>query len=113
MTLTRQGYEKLRAGDFEIAKDFFSEALAIDPANPYALMNMGVIYEKEGNPKQALKMYQAVVSGGSDAVVDSSSDPLKNGVPLKTLAQESIDRIQGHKYSGNSTEKSRNPVLNN
>ncbi len=93
MTLTRQGYEKLRIGELEIARDYFSEALAIDPANPYALMNMGVVYEKEGKPKQALKMYQAVVSGGSDAVSDSSSDPLKKGVPLKTLAQESIDRI--------------------
>ncbi len=91
--LTRQGYEKLRSGELETAKDFFSEALAIDPANPYALMNMGVVYEKEGYPKKALQMYQAVVSGGSDAVSDSSSDPLKNGVPLKTLAKESIDRI--------------------
>lgn len=93
MTLTRTGYEKLRGEDLNAAKDYFTEALAIDPANPFALMNMGVIYEKEGNPKQALIMYQAVVSGSSDAVADSSSDPTKTAVPLKTMARENIDRI--------------------
>jgi general secretion pathway protein D len=93
MKLTQQGYEKLRSGDIEAAREYFSEALAIDPTNPYALMNMGVVYEKEGKPKKALEMYQAVVSSGSDAVSDSSSDPLKTGVPLKALAQESINRI--------------------
>ena len=80
-------------GKLNSHENIFYEALVIDPANPYALMNMGVVYEKEGNPKQALKMYQAVVAGGTDAVSDSSSDPVKKGVPLKTLAQESIDRI--------------------
>ncbi|MGB3225939.1 MAG: type II secretion system secretin GspD [Desulforhopalus sp.] len=93
MTLTRVGYEKLQAVELEAAKDYFREALVIDPVNPYALMNMGVVYEKEGNPKQALEMYRAVVSGPSDAVTDSSGDPAGAGVPLKKLAQENIERI--------------------
>jgi general secretion pathway protein D len=93
MTLTRVGYEKLQAQELEAAKNYFREALVIDPVNPYALMNMGVVYEKEGNRKQALKMYQAVVSGPSDAVADSSGDPAGDGVPLKKLAQENINRI--------------------
>jgi hypothetical protein len=54
---------------------------------------MGVVYEKQGKPKQALEMYRAVVSGPSEAVTDSSGDPRQKGVPLKTLAQESINRI--------------------
>ncbi len=87
------GYEKLQLGDLDAAKEYFREALSIDPASPYALMNMGAVYEKEGKPKQALKMYQAVVDGGSNAVADSSSNPSKTGVPLKILAQENIDRI--------------------
>jgi general secretion pathway protein D len=93
MTLTRVGYEKLQAQELEAAKNYFREALVIDPVNPYALMNMGVVYEKEGNRKLALQMYRAVVSGPSDAVADSSGDPAGDGVPLKKLAQENINRI--------------------
>ncbi len=93
MTLTRQGYEKLRNEEVAAAKDFFDEALVIDPNNPFALMNLGVIYEKEGQPKKALAMYQAVASGTSDAVAGSAQEPDKQAVPLKTLAQENIDRI--------------------
>ena len=93
MTLTRKGYEKLRNEEVAAAKDFFDEALIIDPNNPFALMNMGVVYEKEGQPKKALAMYQAVASGSSDAVAGSAQEPDKDAVPLKKLAQENIDRI--------------------
>jgi general secretion pathway protein D len=92
-TLNLTGYEKLQLGDIGAAKEYFREALSIDPTSPYAQMNMGAVYEKEGKPKQALKMYQAVVDGGSNAVANSSSSPSKTGVPLKILAQENIDRI--------------------
>jgi general secretion pathway protein D len=34
MTLTRVGYEKLQAEELEAAKDYFREALVIDPVNP-------------------------------------------------------------------------------
>ena len=93
MVLTRKGYEKLRNEEIAAAKDYFSEALLIDPANPFALMNMGVIYEKEKQPKKALAMYQAVVSGNTEAVANSSSEPDKPAMPLKKMAQENIDRI--------------------
>ncbi len=93
MSLTRMGYEKLRSGDITAAGEFFTEALAIDPVNPFALMNMGVVYEKEGQPKKALEMYQTVASGDFDAVANSSSDPDKEAVPLKQMALENIDRI--------------------
>lgn len=93
MSLTRTGYEKLQAEEVDAAKEYFREALVIDPVNPYALMNMGVIYEKEGQSKQAIAMYQAVAAGSSEAVAETSEDSRKAGVPLKTLAQENIERI--------------------
>ena len=91
--LTLAGYKKLEANDTQAAKEYFLKALESDPTNPYALMNLGVVYEKEGDPDEAVKMYQAVVAGGSDAVADSASDPDKTGTPLVQLAVESIERI--------------------
>jgi len=90
LTLNMRGYEKLQAGDLRGAKNYFGEALDIDPNNPFALINMGVVYEKEGKPKEALIMYQAVLSGDSDAVADKASGSLKT---VKDMARENIDRI--------------------
>jgi general secretion pathway protein D len=76
------------------AKQYFQEALSIDPDNPFALMNMGVVYEKEDNVEEALKMYRAVISSGGEEVASESSDPEKNGVSLLEIARENIDRMQ-------------------
>lgn len=93
LKLITLGYDSLWSGDLEEAKDYFQIALEIDPANPFALMNMGVVYEKEGNAEQALEMYRAVADSDSDAIADEPDDPEKDGVLLRDLARESVDRI--------------------
>jgi len=94
MTLTITGYDKLMDGKVQEAKQYFQEALSIDPGNPFALMNMGVVYEKEDNVEKALEMYRAVISSGGDEVASESSDPVKNGASLLEIARENIDRMQ-------------------
>lgn len=91
--LTLAGYKKLQENEIEDAKNYFKKALDADPTNAYALMNLGVVYEKEGDPDEALRMYQAVVSTRSGAVAETSTDPDKTGVSLVQLAVESIERI--------------------
>ncbi len=94
--LISEGYEKLQAGELEVAKGLLQKVLEIDPQNPFALMNMGVLFEKEGNPNQALIMYRAVIASGSAAVADKSSDSRKKGASLLEIARESIERIDKH-----------------
>lgn len=93
--LTILGYEKLVADRPEDAMAYFREALEIDPQNPYALLNAGVVFEKQGKLEQALKMYQKVIATGSRDVAGAASDPSKQGTPLLDLARESIERISG------------------
>lgn len=93
MNLTVKGYERLQAGDLKSAKDLFLQALEIDPGNPFAMMNMGVVYEQEGETELALQMYQAIITSGTSAVANISSDPSKTGTPLLQIARESIERI--------------------
>jgi general secretion pathway protein D len=92
--LLMKGYESLQAGDFSKAKMLFLKVLEIDPANPYAMMNMGVIYEKEGRNDSAIKMYQEILAGGSDAVADKTNDPDKTGMTLRELAMENLERMK-------------------
>ncbi|PHR28772.1 MAG: type II secretion system protein GspD [Desulfotalea sp.] len=101
--LAKTGFNKLMAGDFKDAKHFFEEALQIDSQNPYALMNLGVIYEKENLPQQALVMYRAVIATGSNALAEQSNIQEATGRTVIELAEESIARI-----SQKSTTKSHN-----
>ena len=50
------GYEKLAGGQNLAAKDYFVESLEIDPNNPFALINLGVLFEKEQAYPQAIPM---------------------------------------------------------
>jgi general secretion pathway protein D len=97
--LLTDGYDKLQAGDLEEAKGLLQKALEIEAQNPFALMNMGVIFEKEGKPELALKMYRAVIASGSSAVADQSSDSRKKGANLLEIARESIERIEKNEAS--------------
>ena len=92
--LVAEGYERLQKGEAEEAKKVFEAALAIDPQNPFALMNMGVIFEEEGKPELAVKMYRGVIASGSAAVAGMSSDFEKKGVSLLAIAREGIERIE-------------------
>ncbi len=92
--LTITGYEELMADNVQEAKTYFLKALDINPENAFALMNMGVVYEREGNPEEALKMYRAVVSVGTTETAFETSNEEKNGAPLVDIARENIERLQ-------------------
>jgi general secretion pathway protein D len=105
--LITMGYEKLQAGQLQEAGSYFAEALRIDPLNPFALVNMGGIYEREGKSDLARKMYQAVIAGGSDAIADKSSDPRQKGTPLLELAKEGLERIDRKEPAADTSVESR------
>lgn len=94
--LTIIGYEKLTAGHAQEAKNYFLEALEINSENPFALMNMGVVFEKEGDTEKALEMYQAVINVGTTEVAAESNNTERKGALLVEIAQDNIDRIKGN-----------------
>jgi cell division protein FtsN len=61
MKLTNQGSEAILVQDYLGAERYLGEALARNPDNPYALFNMGLVYENTGRQQQAISMYQKVL----------------------------------------------------
>ena len=94
MALTEMGFDKLLKGNYPVAKQYFVKALDNDPKNPYALLNLGVVYESEDNPAEALKMYQAVIATGTSSIAPASTDPSKKGLPLVQIARDNIEKLQ-------------------
>ena len=62
MTLSNQGYEELTKTNYNQAEKYFSEALYINPDNPYALLNLGQVYQETGHPARARQMYEKVIA---------------------------------------------------
>lgn len=57
-----KGYDLIRAGKYEAAKYEFEAAAKADPMNPFALNNMAVIQEQEGNLNDAMANLKAATT---------------------------------------------------
>lgn len=94
MTLSDIGFQRLQDKNYTSAKNYFIEALDIDPTSPYALMNLGVICEHEGDIEQAIKYYQQVLANGIDEESGiEAAGP--NGRNIRALCRENIKRLLG------------------
>ncbi len=93
--LSEIGYAKLQNNQVSEAKEYFMEALEVDPRNPYALINLGVVYEKEGEKQKAIDIYQRVIMTNTSISATGASDPEKEGLPLLQVARENIQRLRG------------------
>ncbi|MBF0310342.1 MAG: c-type cytochrome [Magnetococcales bacterium] len=64
-----QGFEAIRTGDFERAKRHLQDALALDPGNAHAMMNMGVLLDRQEKPQEARDWYRKAFRANPDAVI--------------------------------------------
>lgn len=92
--LTERGFDKLVNNRLREAREYFEESLEYDPANPYTLLNIGVVSERDGRYREALQYYQKVITTGTSATAVEASDPDKQGLPLLQIARENIERLR-------------------
>ncbi|MBM9536047.1 type II secretion system secretin GspD [Desulfobulbus alkaliphilus] len=60
IALSDIGFARLQQNDLIRAREYFQQALTIDPDNSAALINMGLLYEREGNVREAEVLYRRV-----------------------------------------------------
>lgn len=92
--LAELGFAEMKENDYKEAKEYFYEALEIDPENPYALYNLGVIYESEGNREAAKESYQRVILTGTGMKAAEATEPSAVGLPLLQLARERMEVLR-------------------
>jgi general secretion pathway protein D len=93
LRLSELGYDKLQHNQILEAKEYFLEALRVDPENPFALINLAVVHEKEGQPGKAVEAYRKVVLSKTTMTASGSSDPARVGLPLVQIAKENLQRL--------------------
>ena len=48
-------------GNYAYAEIYLNSALSINPGNPFALLNLAVVYEKTGRENEARALYTALI----------------------------------------------------
>ncbi|NOQ46485.1 MAG: tetratricopeptide repeat protein [Desulfobulbaceae bacterium] len=94
MALSDLGFAKLQNKDYARAKQYFDQALKVDPDNPYALINMGVIYEHEGDKTQAESMYRKVLElEVEQKEAGEVTDADMQAHPLRDIARDNLKHL--------------------
>jgi general secretion pathway protein D len=93
MTLANEGYEELVKNNYEQAEAFFDLALSINPENPYALLNLGVIYHNTNRLEQAKQMYRKVIELDAQMKANNTTDEDFKGKSLTEIAKKNLSAI--------------------
>jgi tetratricopeptide (TPR) repeat protein len=103
-----QGYDFVREGNYEAAKNEFAKAVKADRHNPFALNNMAVLEEREGKLNDALatlkdatteagayfdKVTQTCFAGGGCLAVKPLRE-LGEKSSIAPIIQENIQKLQ-------------------
>ena len=88
--LAHQGFLELSKGNYAMAEANLLTSLDIDPHNPYALLNLGAVYQDTGRTWQAIEMYEKIIElNPEQTAVESNNDKYK-GKNLVEIAKKNL-----------------------
>ncbi len=94
--LADQGYQELMKGNYEKAEANLKVALSINPDNPYALLNLGVLYQNTGRIDKAREMYRKVLELNPDSRAAVTSSKQYKGKKLTEIAKENLKMLENY-----------------
>ena len=102
MTLANKGYEALSDANYADAEGYLSEALYLNPDNPYALLNLGEVYQEMGYTERARQMYEKVIALAPPDSERQATSESKEEKPLVEIAMERLKLLKEPVQSGES-----------
>lgn len=91
--LSEQAFEAISAGDYEKAEALLEVALSINPDNPYALLNLGVVYQNTGRIEKAREQYVKIILLDAKETVARSNVKGMEGKSLVDIAKENLENM--------------------
>jgi len=88
--LVEKGFQHLQKDELAAAETNFLEALKKNPDNPYAMLNLGVVYQNTNRLTKAAEMYNSVIRRNGTERVGKSTKTGAKGKTLVTLAKENL-----------------------
>lgn len=91
MRLSNQGLGEISKGNYQDAEKYLERALSSNPNNPYAILNMGVVYHNTGRKEQAREMYKKVLSFDLIEKAQESNEEWAIGKDLIEIAKRNLE----------------------
>jgi len=110
MALSDIGFSELRRKDYSKARQYFEESLDVDPDNPYALLNMGVVLEHEGKREQAAAMYRKVLKVQPAQPAAKGEAASGQDRAVRKMAEDNLKRLSLPVKSRSGPHSSATPV---
>ncbi|MBV5316817.1 MAG: type II secretion system secretin GspD [Desulfobulbaceae bacterium] len=90
MALSDIGFDKLQKNELARAREYFNQALKVDPENGAAMINLAIVCEREGKKTEAVALYRKVLA--LPTAKDGKTGQAEED-PLKVTARESLKRL--------------------
>ena len=94
MELSNEGFKEISRKDYGQAEKNLEEALSINPYNPYALLNMGVVYQETGRLDEARRMYRTLIASHPKDIAEESNKDSSAGKGLAEIARENLELLE-------------------
>jgi len=107
MELSNEGFQAISGKNYGQAETSLEKALSINPDNPYALLNMGVVYQETGRLDKARQMYEKVIALQPKDVAEESNTGSFAGKGLAAIARENLKLLDAREAE---LAASRKPV---
>jgi len=97
MRLVESAYQDILDNKFKDAEPKLLDALKENPDNPYAQVNLGVVYQNTGREDKAAAMYEKVIKADPDDRATKASVDKEVGKPVTEVAKNNLALIKNKK----------------
>ncbi len=95
------GFATMQRNELQRARLFFDQALKVDPENAPAILNLGVLNEKEGNTTGAIREYRRVLDIQPREVVEGDKEAIEANRQLEATRALAIENLRRLGYEEN------------
>lgn len=88
--LANKGFESIEKGELVDAEKALGQALDENPNNPYALLNLGTVYQRTGRFDLAREMFEKVVALDPKEVPSKRSKFIEETKTLRQIAEDNL-----------------------
>lgn len=107
VSLANQGFVELTNGKYVQAEATLLVALDLNPNNPYALLNLGAVYQDTDRTAEAVEMYNRILKLNPGEAASQSNRQEYNGENLVEIAKENLRNLGAIVAERNSATDSK------
>jgi len=90
VALVEKGYQQILDNKLVQAETNFKEALKVNPDNAYAILNLGVVYEKTDRIPQAAELYNKIIKRNGPERAGKSTEGEEQDNTLVQIAKNNL-----------------------